>query len=174
MMKKSKIRKRQRFFVAGEGETEQSLVKWLQKLCDQYAVFVHLDYTPLGGGGYRSMLDKADTERTIKTKRDGDYVHHFIMLDTDLGHGTHDPWTVQKLKEETTKIGFTPCLAYPDVEGLLAQLHGEKGTPLKSIWSDYRKPPNAYQLQRRYTRESLIHLDDAGYREFLGEIGLVI
>jgi hypothetical protein len=46
------IIRRARFFLAVEGESEQSFVRWLQLLSDE-KVPVHLDSYPLGGGGFK-------------------------------------------------------------------------------------------------------------------------
>lgn len=54
-----KIIKRTRHFLAVEGESEQSFVKWLQYLADKEELHVHLDCQPLGGGGYEIMLNRA-------------------------------------------------------------------------------------------------------------------
>ncbi|MFN7097214.1 MAG: hypothetical protein ACK4PR_06620 [Gammaproteobacteria bacterium] len=52
----SKISLRKRFFLAVEGDGEQSFVKWLQELSEQKKLHIHLDCQPLSGGGYSSML----------------------------------------------------------------------------------------------------------------------
>ena len=57
------IKQRQRIFIAAEGESEQSFVKWLQQLSDEKELHVHLDCLALNGGGYKPMLEKAARER---------------------------------------------------------------------------------------------------------------
>lgn len=56
-MRKKIIQQRTRYFLAVEGESEQSFIKWLQNLADQNGLHVHLDCQPLGGGGYEMMLN---------------------------------------------------------------------------------------------------------------------
>lgn len=57
---------RTRFFMAVEGEGEQGFVKWLQMLTDNKKISIHLDTLVLNGGGYKTMLDSAITERKKK------------------------------------------------------------------------------------------------------------
>ena len=50
---------RKRFFLAVEGESEQSFAKWIQELADEKDLNVHLQCDVLSGGGYSSMLRDA-------------------------------------------------------------------------------------------------------------------
>lgn len=55
------IRKRARYFLAVEGESEQSFIAWIQML-SQDTLHIHLDAFVLDGGGFKSMLRKAVEE----------------------------------------------------------------------------------------------------------------
>ena len=61
------IKKRARFFVAVEGESEQSFLVWLQVLA-QKELHIHLDNVLLGGGGFKSMLEKARQQHARRCK----------------------------------------------------------------------------------------------------------
>jgi bisphosphoglycerate-dependent phosphoglycerate mutase len=61
-MTKRIIQQRKRIFIAAEGESEQSFVKWLQQLSDQQRLHIHLDCQTLEGGGYKTMLERAVRE----------------------------------------------------------------------------------------------------------------
>ena len=63
---KQKIRKR--FYIAVEGEGEQSFIKWLQELADKCELFIHLDCQIIKGGGYKTMLHQ--TVKCRKYKQD--------------------------------------------------------------------------------------------------------
>ena len=58
---------RTRFFLAGEGRSEQSFVRLLQQFCDTSGMSVYLDCEPLDGGGYQKMLEDAIRYRKSMT-----------------------------------------------------------------------------------------------------------
>ena len=60
------IEQRTIFFLAVEGEGEQSFIKWLQWLSDRKGLHVHLDCQHLGGGRYKTMLDNTMRYRKHK------------------------------------------------------------------------------------------------------------
>lgn len=76
------IRKRTRYFVGAEGESEQSLVKWIQELSEQQGLHIHLDCHPLGGGGYGTMLNTAVVYRKRGLTK-GSYKASFLLVDGD-------------------------------------------------------------------------------------------
>ena len=77
------IKKRTRFFVAVEGESEQSFLVWLQVLA-QGKLHIHLDDVLLGGGGFKSMLEKAVKQHARGCKISGAYKDRFLMVDGAL------------------------------------------------------------------------------------------
>lgn len=62
-----RIARRTSFFVAVEGEGEQSFIAWLQRLSDRSGLHIYLDCHVLGGGGYKTML--AGAVRCSKQKK---------------------------------------------------------------------------------------------------------
>ena len=65
------IPQRKRIYCAVEGEGEQAFIKFLQNISDQEGLHLHLDCEPLGGGGYKSMLEKAIRYRARKERHNG-------------------------------------------------------------------------------------------------------
>jgi hypothetical protein len=86
------IKIRARFFVAVEGESEQSFVTWLQRLSDK-ELHIHLDSVLLGGGGFKSMLEYAAREHKRRCKTSGVYQERFLVVTGGphpLDHGAHE------------------------------------------------------------------------------------
>ena len=76
------IKKRARYFVAVEGESEQSFLAWLQMLAEK-DLHIHLDDALLGGGGYNSMLAKAVQQHFRRCRINGAYQDRFLIVDAD-------------------------------------------------------------------------------------------
>ena len=176
------IKKRARFFVAVEGESEQSFLVWLQVLARK-ELHIHLDNVLLGGGGFKSMLEKARQQHNRRCKISGAYKDRFLIVDADrAGQGD---WSIEKLKQEAGKYQFTVCLQNPNHEGLLLRMMPglEREIPeaalaeskLKSHWPNYHKPVNAHALGRQFTIEDILRVArvDAVSGDFLKAIGLL-
>lgn len=86
------IKKRARFFVAVEGESEQSFVAWLQVLSEK-ELHVHLDGVLLGGGGFKSMLNKAVQQDRRRRKISGAYKDRFLIVDADRAR--QGDWSIE-------------------------------------------------------------------------------
>ena len=152
------IKKRTRFFVAVEGESEQSFLVWLQVLA-QGKLHIHLDDVLLGGGGFKSMLEKAVKQHARGCKISGAYKDRFLMVDADRAQ--QGDWSIEKLKAEAAKHKFTVCVQSPNHEGLLLRMMpgmereisdaASSETKLKSRWPNYQKPANAHALGRQFS-----------------------
>jgi hypothetical protein len=172
---------RARFFVAVEGESEQSFVAWLQILSEK-ELHIHLDSVLLGGGGYKSMLLKA--ARLHKRRcRTGAYRARFLIVDGDrAGQGD---WSIDELRREATKQKIIVCVQSPNHEGLLFRMMPgmERETPdaasvaakLKSRWPIYEKPMNAHALGRRFSLDDLLRVAkvDSDLQTLLKRIGFI-
>jgi len=173
---------RTRFFVAVEGESEQSFVTWLQRLSEEN-LRIHLDTFPLGGGGYKSMLENAIREHERRSKRSGVYKNRFFIVDGDRAN--QGDWPIDLLRREASKANFTVCVQHPNHEGLLLKMipgmerenHNAASAKvrLKSQWPDYEKPANTYTLARRFSLADLLRAAnfDADLQNLLGQIGLI-
>jgi hypothetical protein len=178
-MTKRTIPQRTSFFLAVEGEGEQSFIKWLQELSDQKGLHINLDCKPLGGGGYKSML--ASTVRYSKRKEKKNTI---LLVDADRSIGD-DGWTIAKLKEEANKKNIMVCIQSPNQEGLLLRMFtgNEHLQPNKenvrrqllSLWPEYKKPVDARILFRKFTLLDLHRVAkvDVELGELLKVIGLL-
>jgi hypothetical protein len=176
------IKKRTRFFVAVEGESEQSFLVWLQVLA-QGELHIHLDDVLLGGGGFKSMLEKAVKQHARGCKISGAYKDRFLIVDAD--HAQQGDWSIDRLKAEAAKHKFTVCVQSPNHEGLLLRMMpgmereisdaASSETKLKSRWQNYQKPVNAHALGRQFSLDDLLRVArvDSDLGNFLKKIGLM-
>ena len=109
---------RKRFFVAVEGESEQSFVTWLQRLAEK-ELHIHLDGVPLGGGGFKSMLQKA-VKLHKRRCRIGVYQDRFLIVDWDRAE--QGDWSIEKLRHEAARFKFAVVVQKPNHEGLLLRM----------------------------------------------------
>jgi hypothetical protein len=172
---------RTRFFIAVEGESEQSFVTWLQRVSET-KLSVHLDGVLLGGGGFKSMLQKADRLRKRRS-RNGNYKHCFLLVDAD--RADQGDWSIEKLRAEAARLKFSICVQRPNHEGLLLRMFPgmEREIPdaasipakLKRHWPTYQKPMNAHALERQFSLKDVHRVanEDADVRALLEKIGLL-
>ena len=181
-MTKRVIPQRTRFFLAVEGEGEQSFIKWLGELSDQNGLHIALDCQPLGGGGYRSMLANAIRYRERKERKKATAA--ILLLDADRS-ALDDGWTIDKLREEATQKNFNLCVQSPNQEGVLFRMFSgnESLQPnvttvhrqLLSVWPEYKKPVDARALSAKFTLQDLLRVarSDSELRMLLQTIGLM-
>jgi hypothetical protein len=176
------IKKRARFFLAVEGESEQSLVRWLQMLSEG-RISVHLDSYPLDGGGFKSMLENAvhGHDKQVRTK--GAYRERFLIVDADRADGPD--WPLEKLRREAAKRKFVVIVQRPKHEGLLYRMSPGKEreiptasmaeTKLKTFWPSYQKPANAHMLKAHFSFDDLVRVAgvDADLEKLLRRIGFM-
>jgi hypothetical protein len=158
------VKIRARFFVAVEGDSEQSFVTWLQALSEK-ELHIHLDVALLGGGGFKSMLQ--ESVRLHKRRcRKGAYLDRFLIVDRDRAE--QGDWSIEELRRAAAENKITVCVQSPNHEGwLLRMMPGrERGTldaasaetRLKRLWPNYQKPVNARELGRKFTLDDLLRL----------------
>lgn len=165
-MTKRIIQQRKRIYIAVEGEGEQSFIKWLQQLCDQNGLHVHLDCQPLGGGGYKTMLGRAVHER--KRKERSKAKHSILLVDSDRSERGDDGWPLSQLKQQASLQKITVCLQNPNQEGLLLRMMPGKQhlkpnsintqKQLYAIWPDYQKPVDAQALASKFGLADLLRV----------------
>lgn len=159
------IRRRTRYFVGAEGESEQSLVKWIQELSEQRGLHIHLDCHPLGGGGYSTMLNTAVVYRKRGLTK-GSYKASFLLVDDD--RAVTGDLSVDQLRARAADQGLTLCCQTPNIEGLLCRmLPGRERTTLdataarrqvQTLWPEYRKPADTRTLARKFSLEDLLRV----------------
>ena len=159
-----------------------SFLAWLHVLA-QKELHIHLDGELLGGGGFKSMLEKAVQQHARRCKISGTYKDRFLMVDADRAR--HGDWSIEKLRDEAAKHKFTVCVQRPNHEGLLLRMMpgmereitdaASSLTKLKTRWPHYHKPVNAHALGRQFSIDDLLRVArvDSDLGEFLNKIGLM-
>lgn len=156
------IPQRERFFVCAEGESERSLAKWLQLLCNEQKLHVHLDICVAQGGDSLAVVEFANFQYQKRRNRFGEYVAGFVLLDNDRldrdRQSGRDP-------EPALAPGLQIVFLKPNLEGVLLRLHSGRETlrptarsaprALKKDWPEYRKPAAADDLNKRFKSEDL-------------------
>jgi hypothetical protein len=177
------VKKRARFFVAVEGESEQSFIAWLQALSEE-KLHIHLDVVPLDGGGFKSMLQKAVRQHKRRCKTSGTYQERFLVVDGDRAE-QGDEWSIEELRREAAKDEITVCVQSPNHEGLLFRMMpgmereipvaASAETKLKSRWVNYQKPVNTNALGRQFSLDDLLRVAnvDSDLETLLKKIGLM-
>ncbi len=76
------VQPRRVVFIAGEGQSERAFVIFLQRLCDEAGLHVHLDVKPQDGGGSVAVIEQAG--RWLKRNRSRrEYQTRLVLLDRD-------------------------------------------------------------------------------------------
>lgn len=173
-----------RIFVACEGESEGALRAWLQDLCDQHELSIHLDGAHMRGGDPLALVERSLTRRAESQRKAGvGHQHSLLFIDTDrLDDGSARSQEAARLAvaEGLLFIRQVPCL-----EGTLLRLHpghekefpnntGEAHHRLSQLWPAYRKPMTRRQLAARFNIADLQRLAqvDGEIRRLLEILGL--
>lgn len=182
-MTKRIIQQRKRIYIAVEGEGEQSFIKWLQQLCDQNGLHVHLDCQPLGGGGYKTMLNRAVQERKRKERTKAK--HSILLVDADRSERGDDGWSLSQLKQQASIHKIIVCAQDPNQEGLLLRMMPGKQylkpnatntqKQLRTLWQDYQKPVDAQTLVSKFSLDDLLRAAscDTELSILLSMVGLI-
>jgi len=180
-MRKKIIKQRTRYFLAVEGDSEQSFVKWLQSLAEELGLHIHLDCQPLGGGGYEVMLKRA--VRYSQRKERNKLKVSILLVDADRTV-SDDNWSLDQLREAASKHKFTVVFQIPNLEGLLLRLlprneHLQLSSSsalsrLRRVWPDYQKPANARMLASKFCLDDLLRVAklDSELNLLLSTLGL--
>ena len=158
MARRRPVLRRNRIFVAAEGDGERALARWLQELCDEQGLHLYLDVVVAGGGDTRSVVEFAIDRRRRHTDSMGRDRGALVFLDAD--RLTQD--RVAKRDPETVEGRERLLLVYltPNLEGLLVRLHNGCETQfvaaadaerrLQRLWPEYRKSMPAGALGKRF------------------------
>lgn len=163
MARRRPVPRHKRIFVAAEGDGERALARWLQELCREQGLLLHLDILVAGGGDARSVVEFAVDRRRRHADFKGRDRGALVLVDTDRlaqdRAAGRDPETV-KGRERLLLVYLTPNL-----EGLLIRLHNGCETQivdadhserrLRRLWPEYRKPMSAAALGKRFDLEDL-------------------
>jgi len=167
---------KKRILLAGEGDTDRALLRWVTRPFDDRFAFQIFD----GGGG--SSLHVVQTiERRLRNDRGGrrgapDHLRRVVFLDWDIWDD-NDP-NCQEARRLAGTIGLDLRFFRPKVEGVLLRLHPGLETrdppahaveaELRRIWPDYRKGLAADDIAKRFTPDRIEALTDLdrGFRDF--------
>jgi len=162
-MKRRVIAERKRIFCPGEGQGEQSFIKFIYHYAIQYGLNIHLESANLGGGGYSKMLKKAISSLAIKEGRNSEPA--ILLVDGDRTKH-EDGWSQDDLRKNANENNIDVCFQHPKQEGLyLRMLPGNHGLQpatasivrdrLKKQWPEYDKPADANTLIKKFTIEDV-------------------
>ena len=158
MRRRRSVEPRRVIFIGVEGESDRAFARFLQHCCDGEDRHLHLDIKPGNGGDSVSVVEEAgrhlarhSAKRDIGAKLvllDRDRIEQDLRAGRDA-QAAASGWNLKMLFQD------------PNLEGLLFRLHpgheqrrimaGDAMAVLRKVWPEYRKPPTADQLSRRFT-----------------------
>ena len=175
------VQPRRAVFIAGEGQSERAFVIFLQLLCDEAGLHIHLDIKPQDGGGSVAVIEQAG--RWLERNRSGrDYQARLVLLDRDRIEA--EPQEGTKAQAASARYKLEIIFQDPNLEGLLLRLYkgqeqrrvtaNESERVLLKVWPEYQKPPTAEQLRQRFTLDDVRRAAkyDQQLRRLLEVIGL--
>ncbi len=175
MGRRPSVKPRRPIFIGVEGKSEQAFVKFLQHLCDENNRNLSLDCSVGSGGDTVKVVLEADCSLKKRSGRN-QYKERLVLLDRDRVE--EDREAGRDAEPKASELGFLIIFQDPNLEGLLIRLHQgleqktvQKGTEsarLRKLWPEYRKPPTADQLIRRFGLDHLRRA--AGHDEGLGRL----
>ena len=184
MYPKQNIKRREPIFAGAEGQSEVTLIAWLQQICDDAGLALYLDaHNARGGYPEKIVKNCIGTIRTLPNRRES-YVDHFILLDSDvlkddieLGRNP-----VKLAKENDINLIFLE----PNIEGFYYRMckEGNEKTildkdkvenELERIWPDYKKNISKDDLIHKFTVEDIRRVAkyDKNVEKLLSILGLL-
>ena len=159
MRRRRSIKPRRAIFIGVEGESERAFARFLQCYCESEGRRrLHLIIKPGSGGDSVSVVEEAGRHLARHSAK-RDIRARLVLLDRDRIE--QDLRAGRDAQAVASGWNLTIIFQDPNLEGLLFRLHqgherrrttaGEAMTELRRVWSEYRKPPTADQLSRRFT-----------------------
>ena len=149
-------------FIAVEGPSDEAFVKFLQGLCDEERVHVHLSASVAHGGDSLAVVEHAMRYLARSSARN-QFSRKLVLLDAD--RIDQDRKAKRDAASAAKRSGLELVYVQPNLEGLLIRLHPEHERrqvvardamrELRKIWPEYRKPPTAVRLRRRFGLDDL-------------------
>ena len=158
MRRRRSVEPRRVIFIGVEGESDRALAQFLQRCCESEGRRLHLMIKPGSGGDSVSVVEEAIRylARHSAKRYIGD---RLVLLDQDR----IEPDLKAGRDAQAVASGWNLTILYlaPNLEGVLFRLHsgcerrrvtaGDAIAKLQKVWPEYRKPPTADQLSRRFT-----------------------
>ncbi|MBW8882249.1 MAG: hypothetical protein JF615_12750 [Asticcacaulis sp.] len=176
------IQPRKRYFVGCEGESEQSYVRFLQEICDDRGLHVHLLGELLDGGDALARLEAAE-RRLPHLETRGVFSARFALLDTDQRRLSPD--RAVQADRLAARLSVNVIWQRPCHEALLAKhfvgAHRQPQTAdealayLQEFWPDYHKAMTAIKVSDQIDLAAAIRCGDhvPELRQLLARIGLI-
>lgn len=182
MPRRRAVPRRTPIFIGLEGRSEEAFVKFLQRCCKGEGLHVYLNTSVAGGGD--SLAIVRDAGRYLaRSSSPRQFSGKFVLLDADRTE--QDRRSRRDPSAAALRLGLRLVYLQPNLEGLLLRLHARHERrlvaardairELQKIWPEYRKPPTADQLSRRFTLDDLRRTarHDDQLRELLRVVGLL-
>lgn len=148
MSRKRESEPRIRFFLACEGESEHSYVRFLNGLVDKHSSkHVHLaSFIINGGGNPMTILERSAKKCASEERKGGVFAGKLILMDSDVYQRTRAD-NQNKLLHRLNSEKFKIIWQKPDHEGFLIRhlsrsvipTLGETLPQLQQLWPSYRK-----------------------------------
>ena len=158
MRRRRSVEPRRAIFIGVEGESDRAFVRFLQRCCEEEGQRLNLLVKPGGGGDSVSVVEEAGRHLARHSAK-RDIRDKLVLLDRD-----RIPQDLKAGRDaQAAAAGWNLKILFqdPNLEGLLFRLHqgherrrttaGDSMTVLRKVWPEYRKPPTADQLSRRFT-----------------------
>ena len=182
MRRRPVVPPRRAFFIGVEGRSDEAFIALLQWCCDQEGLHVHLSASAAGGGGSLAVIEDAG-RALVRSSSRRQFADRLVLLDADR--------IEQDLREgddasvAAGRYGLRLVYLRPNLEGLLFRLHSGRERSrvtarhalqeLQKLWPEYRKPPTADALTKRFMPDDLkraaLHDDELGM--LLRTVGLM-
>ncbi len=160
---RSRFPKRKRVFIGAEGESERSLAKWLNVLCDEQGLSFHLDIVVCGGGDSLAVTKHAVREYRSRERLYGSFSTAWILLDYDRLE--QDTRSGRNPRPEADTENLKLVYLKPNIEGMLLRFHpgqekqlstaNNAERKLRKFWPEYHKPASAEKLRKRFGIEDI-------------------
>ena len=177
------IKRRSRFFLGCEGESEQAYGVHLNRLAEDMGLHVHIQPFNLRPAGDPLALAQKAVKIFGREARNGGFAGKAILIDADRFN--EPPGRGLVAQNLLTDEGFTTIWQRPDHEGLLLrhfagyETHdpprGASLSALRAVWPIYRKNMAAADLKVKLTLDNVRQATSAipELRTFLTMIGLI-
>ena len=158
MRRRRPVERRRVIFIGVEGESDRAFVQFLQRCCEEEGRHLHLLAKPGNGGDSVRVVEEAG-RNLARHPAKRDIGARLVLLDRDRIE--QDLEAGRDAQAAAPSWNLKIIFQDPNLEGLLFRLHpgrerrtiaaGDAMAELRKVWPEYRKPPTADQLSRRFT-----------------------